>query len=145
MVKGHVYGHLHSDSFRLSKDNGAMLLSPSLVPQDPFWSYDETSNNPGAGRLFRYDSANLNLTSYTQYYFNLTQANTEMKISVVPEYDTAAAPYSMPDLSLQSFANLWTRLKANDKLFAAYYDYNVVKFPQGACSSVCRRRHLCTL
>lgn len=47
IIKGHFYGHNHVDSFRLTKNNGVVFLSPSLTS-----SY---GNNIGAGRLYFYD------------------------------------------------------------------------------------------
>lgn len=65
IIKGHFYGHLHFDSFRLTKDNGVMFLAPALTP---WFNYDnpDTSipNEFGMARLFTFESDSGSLISY---------------------------------------------------------------------------------
>lgn len=145
IIKGQFYGHLHSDTFRLTKDNGVMLLSPALDPQFPYWSYVETANNPGAGRRYHYDPESLELLSYEQFYFTIEQANADKEVKLVLEYDTRQEPYSLRDLSLASFQELTRRLEAEPQLFESYLKYNVVSYPHAPCNNSCRRKHLCTI
>ena len=50
VVIAHLYGHLHTDTFRLTKNNGPMFLSPSLNTFD---------RNPGLARRFTYNRTNV--------------------------------------------------------------------------------------
>lgn len=47
-VQAHFYGHTHTDSLRMSKDNGPMFVHPALSTRDP-------KINPGMGRRYVYD------------------------------------------------------------------------------------------
>lgn len=108
MIIGHLYGHQHSDAYRLSKDNGVMFITPSLQCE---------RHHPAMARRFFFDDTNFSLLSYEQYYSQLEKDNAEKKITWELEYATNQQPYNLPDLSLKSFTELTTRLKSDKDLF----------------------------
>lgn len=56
-VVAHFYGHMHTDTIRMTKDNGPMFIHPALATRDP-------KINPGMGRRYTYDDKTLTLVSY---------------------------------------------------------------------------------
>ncbi|KAF2359321.1 Calcineurin-like phosphoesterase domain ApaH type [Trinorchestia longiramus] len=77
LIHSHVYGHLHTDSFRIygSIDAGTSsvaFMAPSLTPWQANMTFGGTAINPSL-RLYSYDS--ISILDYTQYHLNLTRAN----------------------------------------------------------------------
>ncbi|KAJ6240179.1 sphingomyelin phosphodiesterase [Anaeramoeba flamelloides] len=145
LIIAQLYGHLHSDSFRLSNDAGALLLAPSVTGWKNYYSESSIPNNPAMGRLFYYDTVNKDLVKYEQYYTDLQTSNENLKLKWHLEYDTSMEPFNMQDLSLLSFQNFFYEMKNNDDIFDQYYLYNLVNYKTDPCDADCKNMQLCAL
>ncbi|KAJ6237167.1 sphingomyelin phosphodiesterase [Anaeramoeba flamelloides] len=145
LIIAQVYGHLHSDSFRLSNNVGALLLSPSLSGWKNYHSSLGVPNNPGMARLFYYDTKEKTLKKYKQYYTDLATSNKNMNLKWQLLYDTSKEPFYMQDLTLQSFQNLYYQIENNDKIFEQYYLFNTVNYKTDECDSECKNMQLCAI
>lgn len=63
LIVGQIYGHVHTDIFHLTEDNGAMFVQAALTANNP-------PINPGF-RRFVYDEKTYNLLYYQQFYTDL--------------------------------------------------------------------------
>lgn len=136
IIMGHFYGHAHTDSFKLSKNSGAMFLTPSLC---------EMSRNPAMGRRFHFDDATKVILSYDQYWVDLSVANQQKQLNWLLEYSTDQSPYNLKDLTLKSMTEFVERLKTNNKLFEDYYKFNMASYPQAPCILSCKKVQFCAL
>ncbi|KAJ3429477.1 sphingomyelin phosphodiesterase [Anaeramoeba flamelloides] len=144
VILASLYGHLHSDSFRLSENAGPLLLSPALTPWKNYHTKLGVPNNLGMGRLFTYNKIDKALLKYEQYYADLQTCNEDMTLKWQLEYDTSQEPYYMQDLSLLSFEKLFYKMKNDEDLFNKYLDFNIVMYKTG-CDSDCKIRQFCAL
>uniref|UniRef100_A0A2P2HZX6 Acid sphingomyelinase-like phosphodiesterase 3b n=1 Tax=Hirondellea gigas TaxID=1518452 RepID=A0A2P2HZX6_9CRUS len=96
-VHSHVYGHLHTDTFRIFAGEDGLssgsvaFIAPSVTPWQGGKIYGGTSINPSV-RLYSYDE--LSVVDYVQYHLNLTRANIHDDFSdaadafiLAPDYD----------------------------------------------------------
>ncbi|XP_052775676.1 acid sphingomyelinase-like phosphodiesterase 3b [Mya arenaria] len=145
-----LYGHEHTDSFRVQFDAegkpiSMMLLAPAVTP----WK----STLPGVGannpsiRLFKYDRENGVAQNYVQYYLNLTAANIKgTGDDWQKEYDTSDV-YALDELrpaKLHELARAFT--DRSNKLFQHYLQYNSVLWAGNTeCNETCHLHHLCAI
>ncbi|XP_052778094.1 acid sphingomyelinase-like phosphodiesterase 3b [Mya arenaria] len=145
-----LYGHEHTDSFRVQFDAegkliSMMLLAPAVTP----WK----STLPGVGtnnpsiRLFKYDRDNGVAQNYVQYYLNLTAANIKgTGDDWQKEYDTSDV-YALDELrpaKLHELARAFT--DRSNKLFQHYLQYNSVLWAGNTeCNETCHLHHLCAI
>jgi len=103
-----VYGHTHTDSFRIFADNSteiqsAAFLAPSVTPWLPGGGV-----NPGL-RLYQYSS--YRIEDYWQYYLNLSTTMQEMENASTPEWHLlyrATTTYQVPDMGADSLVYIYT-------------------------------------
>ncbi|KAJ6253888.1 sphingomyelin phosphodiesterase [Anaeramoeba flamelloides] len=145
IILASLYGHLHSDSFRLTENAGPLLLSPSLTPWKNYHSSLGVPNNLGMGRLFSYDKQDQTLLKYEQYYADLQTCNENLKLKWQLEYDSSQEPFYMEDLSLISYEKLYIKMKNDEKMFSDYLNFNILKYKADSCDSDCRTRQFCAI
>eukprot|EP00128_Syssomonas_multiformis_P007149 Colp12_sorted_trinity150504_noHs@27357 len=80
VISHQIYGHLHTDTFRLFYDTetdsevrSSAMLSPALTP----WQNQNRKFNPNNPALRKYHLGDGDIQGYTQYFFDLGQANAE--------------------------------------------------------------------
>ena len=111
-IVAQVYGHTHTDSFRIFKDNQEPLsvafVGASVTPL----VNDALSANPSV-RLYHYDVSNPYLSDYEQFYMDLKEANDKAAIVWRPLYNFTDV-YNVPDLSVYSLVSTHEQLKSSD-------------------------------
>ena len=103
VIQGQFYGHDNTDDFAIEYGSrspiGVALMSPavatSMNPAFLVYQYDETSNM----------SIKSFVTDYTQYILNLKEANSQPKVTFVPEYSLKKT-YHMKSLRLSDWIKL---------------------------------------
>ncbi|KAL4235939.1 hypothetical protein ACF0H5_004328 [Mactra antiquata] len=150
VIEAQLYGHEHTDSFRIQFDGqgkpiGIMLLSPAVTP----WK----STLPGVGannpaiRLFQYDPQSGALKKYVQYFLNLTKANIDSDPTKwEKEYDTSDV-YAVDNLRPAAMHEVLKGFnKKENEAFKHYLDYNSVKWlVNQVCNESCFTRHICAI
>ena len=148
VVAGQLYGHTHTDSFRLIRSGkgnpvGLGLIQGSVSPI--------TGCNPSV-RLYSYNNQS-KLEDFVQYFLNLQQVNVVRNISAV-ELGTrwkllyrASESYGLKNLSPSNFEAFWMKLKNNENgpgLFNQY-QLNSMAGREGIdCDNDCWRKSVCT-
>lgn len=150
VIRAQMYGHEHTDSFRILFDKEArpvspIFLSPAVTP----WK----STLPGVGannpsiRLFEYDRENGHLQRYKQYYLNLTEANILNDPNKwVVEYDTSV-DFAIDELNSRQLHELVTAFQNKENhLFKQYLKFNSVQYnTEPVCNDTCFLRHICAI
>uniref|UniRef100_A0A1A9Z333 Uncharacterized protein n=1 Tax=Glossina pallidipes TaxID=7398 RepID=A0A1A9Z333_GLOPL len=145
IIQGQFFGHLHSDSFRIIYDDKGkpvswMMISPSVTPR----KMSIGSNNP-AMRLYKFDTDSGQVLDYTQYYTDLSAANTNVEPNWVPEYNLTHY-YALTDISAISLHNFVDRFTSGDESwFLKYYRANTVRYHNDRCDAVCMLNHYCAI
>eukprot|EP01133_Synstelium_polycarpum_P001419 gene1419-1645_t len=153
VIVAHLYGHQHSDTFRLYYDHpskifenavpcGAMFLSPSLTPwQNPF--VPAIPNNPSL-RIYSYNTTGFNLLDYDQYWSNLTQSIELGAIEFELEY-RATQLYNIAALDPLSMFEAYLLMERDRAILTKFHLYNSVSYPTASCDEVCRKVQLCSI
>jgi len=147
IIKGQFFAHQHSDSYYLFYDslgnvNNVLFSTPSITPWKTTLD-NVTANNPSV-RLISFNRTTYQPTNYTQFYANLSKANQEGVMVWQIEYNTQI-DYQLSSLDSLNFANLTSRLEQDDSVLQKYHKFNAVSYPQPACNSLCKTRHLCAI
>ncbi|XP_046441645.1 acid sphingomyelinase-like phosphodiesterase 3b [Daphnia pulex] len=138
-----VYGHTHTDSFRIIANNQSQVksvafVSPSVTP----WLHTG-GVNPSL-RLYSYDSDGIK--DYWQYYFNLT--GMAVKTQATPQWQLlyqATVAYGVKDLSPANMLSIYRDMLSDPKVFERYYFFNTVGHVFQDCDAACIRDHICTI
>ncbi|XP_053394460.1 acid sphingomyelinase-like phosphodiesterase 3b [Mercenaria mercenaria] len=150
VIIAQLYGHEHTDSFRVQFDKegrpiSALFLSPAVTP----WK----STLPGVGannpsiRLFQFDREKGGLKKYIQYFLNLTAANLARDPSKwEKEYDTSDV-YAIDELRPGAVHTVVKGFSDKEnKVFRRYLDFNSVKWQVNPdCNETCFLRHICAI
>ncbi|KAL5016932.1 hypothetical protein ScPMuIL_006521 [Solemya velum] len=144
-----IYGHDHTDSFRVLYSGpglpvSSLLLSPAVTP----WK----STLPGVGannpslRLYKYNRKTGLVLDYIQYFVNLTAANTDNQTDWQVEYQ-ATQEYNITDLSANSLHKLLMSFKNDSSgYFQKYLVYNSVGYDMNpVCNESCVRAQVCAI
>ncbi|KAJ3449848.1 endopolyphosphatase [Anaeramoeba flamelloides] len=145
IILASLYGHLHSDSFRLTDNAGPLLLAPALTPWKNYHAELGVPNNLGMGRLFSYDKQDKTLLKYEQYSADLQTCNEDLKLKWQLEYDSSQEPFYMEDLSIQSYQKLFDQMANDEEIFNHYLDFNILKYKADPCDQECKNRQLCSI
>lgn len=150
IISMNLFGHDHTDSFRILCDRSGLpisyiLLAPAVTP----WRSTlpgAGANNPGF-RLIDYDPSNWTITDVRQYYINLTEANSNTKPEWKLEYSFNQAYQLRPSGSITALDldRLVKRFQMNDTLFQQYFRYNSVGFDSHKCLGECKVTQLCAI
>jgi len=150
-VVAHIYGHTHTDSFRLFKAAGkeqplsVAFIGASITPL----VNGAFSTNPSI-RLYHYDNVSRPyLDNYQQFYMDLEKANRETEIVWRPLYDFKAA-FGVPDLSLDSVNTVHQAMKSDnssDDRLKKFLHYSTVAkttdIPE--CNDECQTNLVCAM
>eukprot|EP01101_Sappina_pedata_P006065 TRINITY_DN2926_c0_g1_i2.p1 TRINITY_DN2926_c0_g1~~TRINITY_DN2926_c0_g1_i2.p1 ORF type:complete len:566 (+),score=196.98 TRINITY_DN2926_c0_g1_i2:28-1725(+) len=143
-IVGQFFGHTHRDMFMVFNEQtddltpiGAAFVAPSMTTYGGI--------NPSI-RLFEYDSDSKQLLDFTQYFFNLTQANQDGHIVIEKEYSMRET-YGIADLSPASMKSLIAKLDSNDALFQQFYQQITALAPvnPSVCEGDCKANIICEL
>ncbi|KAG7341517.1 calcineurin-like phosphoesterase [Nitzschia inconspicua] len=157
VVKGHLFGHLHSDEFRFLRPFSSSLAVPLYIAPSVTPVY---GSNPSY-RLVQYDNRTSELLDYQTYYLDLQTLHHHMNTS----NDTAAVgfeaiwtsegpgfvtTYDLKNMSTQSLQALIARLTqplvSSRRIWQAFLDRQYVSSTdQELCDDFCRTDWLCTL
>lgn len=148
-IIGQFYGHDHTDSFKLYYDSRGQpvnfhLVAPAVTP----WNTTLPGigpNNPGV-RLVKYDLQTGQILDYSQYYLNLTEANSHHVDNWKLEYRFLET-YNLTDMSYTNIDHLVQGFKTpNRAYFNKYYEYNSVSYASAnQCDEVCQKNHYCAI
>ncbi|XP_050302558.1 acid sphingomyelinase-like phosphodiesterase 3b [Anthonomus grandis grandis] len=152
MIVGQFFGHLHSDTFRVFySENGRpiswSMLAPSITPK----RNHDGPNNPGL-RIYKFDRDSGQVFDYTQYYLDLSAANSNGKAEWVVEYNFSTY-YGINDitpLNLHTLADKFTQESGSGEngVFTKYYKANSVRINNKAsynCDDTCAHMHYCAI
>lgn len=123
----------------------SMFMAPAVTPW--FSTLPGTgSNNPGI-RLYKYSmdaGTRPSLDDYTQYYINLTAANSASHADWVSEYK-ARQEYKISDLGPSSIDHVIQQFKTEPagESFDRYFRYNSVSQDLSKCTDDCKIRQIC--
>ena len=146
VIVGQLYGHTHTDSFRLirsekGKPVGLSLLQGSVSPI--------TGCNPSL-RLYSCNSQKNKLVDFDQYFIDLEQIDVVPNISAVELAKRwkllyrASESYRLKDLSPASLEGLWLKLRKKDTGLFKQYQINSVAGRQGLdCDNDCWKKSVC--
>ncbi|ELT98128.1 hypothetical protein CAPTEDRAFT_128553, partial [Capitella teleta] len=144
-----IFGHEHTDSFRITRDNNGhpgtpMFLAPAVTP----WKSTVPgigSNNP-AIRLYTYNRTSGSILDYQQYFLNLSAANRQEKDQWHTEY-IATKDFGVKTLAASDLSELVDKFaQENSSEFDRYYQYNSVSNDvQTKCVDTCKHRHICAI
>jgi sphingomyelin phosphodiesterase acid-like 3 len=149
VVKGHLFGHLHSDEFRLLQPFSSSSAVPLYIASSVTPVY---GSNPSY-RLVHYDPRTSNLLDYQTFYLNLEKIDGNVATGGdvwVAELPGFAATYDLNDMSSTSLRLLLDRLaepwEMSNDIWEAFLDRQYVSTTVGAsCDGHCRAEWLCTL
>jgi sphingomyelin phosphodiesterase acid-like 3 len=146
LVKGHLYGHLHSDEFRIpvwnntDDDKVVLWLAPSITPV--------YGSNPSI-RLAHYESDTGVLLDYDTYYLDLKRSDTD-SIAEWMESSSFRDSYRVPDLSRTSIERIVTELSEmpSSPLWKVLLSRQHVYADDDAateegCGQICQKEWLC--
>ncbi|XP_066150023.1 sphingomyelin phosphodiesterase 1-like [Euwallacea fornicatus] len=144
-------GHTHYDEFKLFFENNTTKEEVKAVAYNgaSFTTIWGTNSNY---RIYDVDSTNLTVTDYSEYTFNLTDANLDSETS--PNWYQLYSfkdAYELPDLTFKSLSNLYAQMNSNDSdnsLVKKYYKYryrNSDVFKEEDCDSQCKKKLVCMI
>lgn len=118
IIKGQYYGHTHVDEFRIiysltneEKPIGLEFIAPAITPF--------SHNNP-AYRVYIMNSGG-ELSEYSNYYFNLTEANTgSNKPYWMHEY-SSKEDLNLERLTPEEYDKLFKRIENSETEFNKFY------------------------
>eukprot|EP01132_Coremiostelium_polycephalum_P009309 gene9309-11411_t len=153
IIVTHIYGHEHSDAFRLYFDSptsvfqdvlptGIMFITPSITPWLNPW-VPALPNNPSL-RQFHYNTTGFDLVDYDQYWTNLTDNIAKDEINWLYEY-RATDFYHVASLDPVSMYESYLLLDKIPEMLVQYHLFNSVSYPSKGCDDVCRRIQLCSI
>ncbi|KAF2879438.1 hypothetical protein ILUMI_26738 [Ignelater luminosus] len=123
------------------------MLAPSLTPRRT----TDGPNNPGL-RLYKFDKDTGQVLDYTQYYLDLSNANTKGEAEWTVEYNFSSyyGITNITPLSLHNLAEKLTQLSPSDNTaFSRYYRANSVRMYDGStnhgCDLSCAHNHYCAI
>jgi hypothetical protein len=148
LVKAQLFGHIHTDEFRIIDDQYPLFLTSSFTPI--------YGSNPSF-RIVTYDTTTLDLLDYQVYYIDL--ANTTSTSTGTTERTQQSSPwrqgelftdaFRVPDMSLQSLQIIVKDLQ-NSTDQSIYWEallsrLHVYTHGKEVCSPTCRQEWACTL
>ncbi|KAH1020512.1 hypothetical protein HUJ04_010157 [Dendroctonus ponderosae] len=141
-------GHTHMDQFVLFLNESDEVQSVAYNGAS-FATF--IGSNPNY-RIYDLDNSNFTVTDYSEYTFNLTEANFNAESS--PNWYKLywfKNAYGLPDLTPKSLGNLYTQMASNnsdnalvDKYFRYVYRDSDVYIKEG-CDQKCNKKLVCLL
>jgi len=148
-IVGQFFGHNHRNLYEIFYDE-ATLTRPLGVAYIPGSITPYSYLNPGY-RIYEidgnYPGSSWRVLDYTNYFLNITEANTSWKPVWRKEYN-AKEEYGLQHLFPEDWNDLIYRMKDDDKLYASFCKHNVKSAPN-ICDSChgpyCKLNLLCQL
>mmetsp|Transcript_11244 Transcript_11244/g.16523 ORF Transcript_11244/g.16523 Transcript_11244/m.16523 type:complete len:464 (+) Transcript_11244:206-1597(+) len=129
IIAGQLFGHIHSDEFRLTSSKTPLLLAPSLTPI--------FGNNPSFRRVY-YTAAG-EIFDYDTYYLDVENNQTWMQ---APSFREA---FSLPDMTYDSLRHILDNFERVWKTFLTrQHTYNMELVPE-ECDKDCQKDWKCIL
>ncbi|XP_060071039.1 acid sphingomyelinase-like phosphodiesterase 3b [Ylistrum balloti] len=150
VIASQVYGHEHTDSFRLVKDSfgepvDILFLSPAVTP----WNSSLAgvgANNPGI-RLYEYNQDNGEVINYWQYFLNLSSIIAGNPPIWELEYE-AKEGYNLTrlqPLAMMELVKAFSTEKFNE-IYMKYLTFNSVSQDiRPSCDESCVKQHFCAI
>jgi len=158
VVRDSMWGHLHSDSFRLlgqavagGPPTATAWLAPALTPWNSTDQPSVNGNNP-AWRVFEWTRAGNRPGTFTalhQWWADLRTA-TSAPLGWRKEY-SAPEDWGVIDLSPASVASYWYKMVTDTSVYTEYLSHNGVGLPQNyamhgcGAGTPCKIFQLCAL
>lgn len=140
VIIAHFYGHSHHDEFEVIRDVatdseavGIVFVAPSVTPNGGV--------NPSF-RVYNYDRTTFEILDYTQYYFNVTEANLNDGAEWKKSY-SLLEEYGMNGTTPADFQNFGVRMFHDNDLFEKYYENFATLYPQPPCDANCQKSYIC--
>ena len=118
-ISAHIYGHTHTDSFRIFGGKSVAFVAPSVTPL----VNNDISVNPSV-RLYSYESGATYLTSYDQFSLDLGRANKDPSYRDWTKIYNFVEAYNVDDLSPAEMIKVFEMLKTDDATFKKYIRFN---------------------
>ena len=140
IIMGHIFGHTHTDYWRLLYKGDVPTLMYWVAPSvTPYQNLNPTI------RRFVFNKTTFDLLDIHQYYTNLQVDNEQKSVTWELEY-SFVEEYGIPDMSAASIAGLVQRMHTDRSLFDKFYKHYFNNFsPTPACDKYCYARWLCVL
>ncbi|KAK3719799.1 hypothetical protein RRG08_040101 [Elysia crispata] len=141
VIVAHHYAHEHSDTFKILQNEdetgaSAVFLAPSVTPLRGHKSSTELlpNHNPGV-RLVEYDKRTGKHLGYTQFYTNITGANSHGKTHWKELYSFQDA-YDVSDMSVSSLRKIFHKMAQPFSAPMMQYCsfYSVTDTPEEECT-----------
>jgi len=140
VIEIQLYGHEHSDGFRLIPGPSLALMAPAVTPWDSSTPTDP--RNPGL-RLFQFEQETGRILNFQQFFLNLTQANEEGRAGWQLEYDFLDY-YGLKDMTVSSVASLVASMEQGGPAMEKFVQAGSgMANPSFECGEVCKRQHYC--
>lgn len=135
VVVAQLFGHLHSDEFRILPGLPPLLIAPAITPI--------FGNNPSF-RIVTFDRRTLTILDYETRFIDL-EDNTTAQWQSLPSFRVA---YSVPDISITSLRTVERDISTMDDALATFLSRLHVKSKGSVdimCDKICRTEWKCTL
>ncbi|XP_052833416.1 acid sphingomyelinase-like phosphodiesterase 3b isoform X2 [Octopus bimaculoides] len=144
-----IYGHEHTDTFRLLYEDGVaasvMLMAPAVTPMNSTLP-GVGPNNPGV-RLYHYNRTSHRLLNYHQYYLNLSNIRPRVNHAVWQLEYRALEDLPLDNFSAAAFFELVSGFSFNKTSpFRRYLRYNTVSYQKDPIPDQCTlAEHVCAI
>jgi hypothetical protein len=129
-----LYGHQHSDNFKLMVDDNGVAFSSLFVGGVMVAGGGKNS----AIRLYKYDKSNFNILDYDEYIANIKDANTNGKLEYKKGY-SFTEEFKVPDATVASLQRVHKSFVVDDVNWKKYmYNYRS-QYSQRQCSGQCKK------
>ena len=148
LLVAHIFGHTHTDTFRVLTDKyhnptGALLLAPSITPLVTHQYPKTVGTNPGI-RQYLYRNNSKSLLDYQQYFVDLEKANLVEYIQWTLLYNFSQM-YNVSDLTGSSLRKVLDTIKENPIVFDKAYQLNTLLHDNGPCDYYCSLNFVCAM
>ena len=133
-ITAQLFGHLHSDEFRLLPQNASPILLTSSVT--PIFG-----GNPSF-RVVEYDNANGEVQNYQTYYLDLNGSGSNATWQQLYNFQEA---YGVESMTTQTMRSIVDSIAANGDELEVFLSNQRVGAPQPPCDANCARDWGCVL
>jgi len=159
IICGQLFGHLHTDEFRLAHDSSSDFAGGLIQKKYPLYiasSFTSIYGSNPSFRLVQYEADTGNLLDYDTYYFNVSNP------TIPPDWikaPTFRESFDIPDMSGDSLSSIINRLAeeaassaaenvSSSPLWETFISRQSIYAPpeMGPCQDrICRKEWVCTL
>ncbi|CAJ1941325.1 unnamed protein product [Cylindrotheca closterium] len=153
VIGGQLFGHLHTDEFRLAHDVYSSDFDLFMLRKYPLYiasSFTSIYGSNPSFRLVTYDVDRADLLDYDTYYFNVSNPTIPPDWIKSPSFRES---FDVPDMSRESLRSIINRLAAEsanktNSLWETFISRQSIYSPpeMGPClDQICRKEWVCTL